>query len=105
MSRPASNSCVILHVSVAAQLGQGTSVAEGRLSGSPSHWYGSASRFYEASPEAVAAFDWSSLTGAPEDQEFGNLLGHGVEEELHFVPGVSMVMPVIRSVVSGYTKS
>lgn len=63
-------------------------MAEGRVVGSPLVWKGPGCHFFEASPSAVVAFDWSSLTGALEDEGFPDPRRRAEEEEFIFVPEV-----------------
>jgi hypothetical protein len=77
-------------------------VTDGRVFGSPllqdaggpvdaRVWKGPARQFYEASPSAVATFDWSSLTAALEDEGFPNTRRRAEEGDDVFVLGVSTV--------------
>lgn len=70
-------------------------MAEGRVIGTPSIWKGFECHFYEASPSVVAAFDWSTLTGALEDAGFPDVRQRAEEEDYVFVPEVRILLFVI----------
>lgn len=73
-------------------------MVEGRVLGSPLAWKGPGCHFYEASPSAAAVFDWSSLTGALEDEGLVDPRHRAEEEEFVFVPEV---MPFYLWIQSG----
>lgn len=55
-------------------------------------WKGPGRHFYQASPSAVAAFDWSSLTAALDEEGFSDTRRHAEEGDDVFVPGVSTLL-------------
>lgn len=80
-------------------------MSEGRTLGSPSVWKVLASDFYTATSSAVAAFDWSSLTTALEEEGFPDTRRRAEEEDLVFVLEVTVTVFAIGSVKLFYMQS